>query len=178
MTIDAALISVPTVETPRTILRAHAPGDFEAYACMWAEPAVVRFIGGRAHTREESWKRFLRHAGMWTMTGFGFWAIEEKATGKFIGEAGFHDLKRDMTPSIDGLPEAGWSLVTEAHGRGLGTEVVGAVVAWGDRTMPGARQVCIIDPVNQASLNVARKCGFGNAVDAVYNGEKILLFER
>ena len=45
---------------------------------MWTEPGVTRFIGGKARTREESWIRFLRHAGMWAMTGFGLWAIEEK----------------------------------------------------------------------------------------------------
>jgi RimJ/RimL family protein N-acetyltransferase len=175
---DTTLAIIPTLETQRTILRAHAPLDFEIYARMWTQPAVTRFIGGRAQTREESWKRFLRHAGMWTMTGFGFWAIEDKATGRLIGEAGFHNLKRDMTPSIDGLPEAGWSLLTEAQGLGFGTEVVSAVVAWGDEALAGRRQVCIIDPVNHASIKVAEKCGFRNPVDAIYNGEKILLFER
>ncbi len=44
---------------------------------------------------------------MWAMLGFGFWAVEEKATGRFIGEAGFHDLKRDMKPSIEGVPAGG-----------------------------------------------------------------------
>jgi RimJ/RimL family protein N-acetyltransferase len=112
------------------------------------------------------------------MTGFGFWAIEDRVTGRLIGEAGFHDLKRDMTPSIDGLPEAGWSLVKEEQGRGFGAEVVSAVVAWGDTALAGRRQVCIIDPLNHASIKVAEKCGFRNPVDAAYNGEKILLFER
>ena len=128
---------------------------------MWTEPGVTRFIGGKARTREESWIRFLRHAGMWAMTGFGLWAIEEKETGRFIGEAGFHDLKRNMKPSIEGLPEAGWSLVTDAQGRGFGTEVVSAVVTLGE-ALSGMRQVCIIDPVNHASIAVARKCGFRN----------------
>lgn len=35
------------------------------------------------------------------MIGYGFWAVEEKATGRFIGEAGFHDLKRDIQPSLE-----------------------------------------------------------------------------
>lgn len=175
---DPTLIRIPTIETPRTILRAHRPGDFDAYAYMWTLPAVTRFIGGQARTREESWIRFLRHAGMWAMTGYGFWAIEEKASGRFIGEAGFHDLKREMTPSIEGLPEAGWSLVPDLHGKGIGTEVVGAVVAWGDRALPGSRQVCIIDPGNHASIGVATKCGFRDPAEAHFKGETVLLFER
>ena len=63
---------------------------------------------------------------MWRHMGFGFWAIEEKATGRFIGEAGFHELRRDIEPSIEGTLEAGWGFVTDAHGKGFATEAVGA----------------------------------------------------
>jgi RimJ/RimL family protein N-acetyltransferase len=174
----ATTIVIPTIETERTLLRAHRPDDFEDYARMWAEPEVVRFIGGNARTRAESWIRILRHAGMWHMLGFGFWAIEEKASGRFIGEAGFHDVKRQMTPSIDGLPEAGWALVPDMHGRGLATEVVSAVLAWGDRALPGLRKVCVIEPAHHASIRVARKCGFGDPVEAQFEGQTLLLFER
>ena len=52
----------PVIETQRTILRAHRLEDFDAYAAMWADPVVTRFIGGKPRTREESWMRFLRHA--------------------------------------------------------------------------------------------------------------------
>ncbi|TIP68911.1 MAG: GNAT family N-acetyltransferase, partial [Mesorhizobium sp.] len=68
-----------------------------------------------------------------------FWAIEDKASGRFIGEAGFHDLKRDMVPSIEGVPEAGWALVPSAHGKGFASEVVRLVLAWGDEAFGRAR---------------------------------------
>ena len=123
----------PTIETERTILRPHRLDDFDAYAAMWADPVVTRFIGGKPRTREESWIRFLRHPGMWSLLGYGFWAIEEKASGRFIGEAGFHDLKRDIVPSIEGMPEAGWALVPSAHGKGLASEVVGRMLAGATR---------------------------------------------
>ena len=113
-------VDAPVIETQRTILRSHRSDDFDTYVAMWADPAVTRFIGGKPRTREESWMRFLRHAGLWSLLGYGFWAVEEKATGRFIGEAGFHDLKRNMAPSIEGIPEAGWALASNAHGRGLG----------------------------------------------------------
>ena len=74
--------NVPVIETERLVLRAHRLDDFDAYAVMWADPVVTRFIGGKPRTREESWIRFLRHPGMWSMLGFGFWAIEEKASGR------------------------------------------------------------------------------------------------
>ena len=65
---------------------------------MWGDPAVARFIGGKPFTREEVWARILRYVGHWTLMGFGFWAIEEKATGDFIGEVGLADFQRDLDP--------------------------------------------------------------------------------
>jgi len=168
----------PVIETQRTILRAHRLEDFDAYATMWADPAVTRFIGGKPRTREESWMRFLRHAGLWSLLGYGFWAIEEKATGRFVGEAGFHDLKRDMEPSIEGIPEAGWALAPEVHGAGLATEVVGRVLAWGEETFGRVKTVCIIDPENTASLNVAGKVGYREVLRTTYHDAPTVLLER
>ncbi|UCI09027.1 GNAT family N-acetyltransferase [Mesorhizobium sp. B1-1-8] len=169
---------VPVLETERTILRAHRLDDFDAYAAMWAEPAVTRFIGGKPRTREESWMRFLRHAGLWSLIGYGFWAVEEKATGRFIGEVGFHDLKRAIEPSIEGIPEAGWALAPEAQGRGFATEIVGRVLAWGDKAFDRAKTVCIIDPENTASLNVATKCGYREKLRTTYHEAATILLER
>lgn len=168
----------PVIETARTILRAHRLDDFDTYVAMWADPGVTRFIGGKPRTREESWMRFLRHAGLWSLLGYGFWAIEDKATGSFIGEAGFHDLKRDIEPSIEGVPEAGWALAPEAHGQGLASEVVRRVLAWGDEMFKGARTVCIIDPENTASLNVAAKCGYKELLRTTYHDAATILLER
>ena len=38
--------------------------------------------------------------GLWSLLGFGYWAIEEKAAGGFVGELGFADFKRDIEPSL------------------------------------------------------------------------------
>jgi RimJ/RimL family protein N-acetyltransferase len=169
---------VPVIETARTVLRPHRIEDFDAYAAMWTDPVVTRFIGGKPRTREESWMRFLRHAGLWSLLGYGFWAIEEKTTGRFIGEAGFHDLKRDMAPSIEGIPEAGWALVPAVHGAGLATEIVRRVHDWGDARFGHARTVCIIDPGNTASLGVAIKCGYSEVVRTLYHDAPTILLER
>lgn len=173
-----SLADIPVIETERALLRPHRLADFDAYFEMWADPIVTRFIGGRPRSREESWQRFLRHPGLWSMIGYGFWAFEDKATGRFIGEGGFHDLKRDIVPSIEGVPEAGWALVPEAHGNGLATEIVGAFVAWSDRRFGGGRTVCIIDPKNGGSLRVAEKCGYREIGRTTYHDEPTILLER
>jgi RimJ/RimL family protein N-acetyltransferase len=169
---------IPVIETPRLILRAHALPDFDAYVAMWADPDVVRFITGTPFTREASWSRFLRHPGHWQHMGFGFLAIEERETGRFIGEAGFHDMRREMTPSIEGTLEAGWGLTPSAHGRGYGFEAMQALVGWADNAFPGRRMTCIIDPANEASRRVATKLGFNEVTVADYHGSAMTLFER
>jgi RimJ/RimL family protein N-acetyltransferase len=92
--------AVPVVETDRLRLRAHTSADYPVSAAMWADADVTRFIGGRPFTAEESWMRVLRCAGHWALNGYGFWVVEERATGKFLGEAGFMDFKRGFEPPV------------------------------------------------------------------------------
>jgi RimJ/RimL family protein N-acetyltransferase len=169
---------IPTLETARLVLRPHRPEDFNAFAEMWAEPDVVRFIGGKPFDREGSWSRFVRQRGMWAMTGFGFFAIEEKATGHFVGEAGFHEMRRNIVPSIEGTLEAGWALNSAGQGWGYATEAMTAVIQWGETAFVGQRMTAIIDPDNLPSLHVARKIGFTEAARTTYMNTPIVVFER
>jgi RimJ/RimL family protein N-acetyltransferase len=145
---------------------------------MWGDPVVTRFIGGRPFSEEEVWARLLRYAGHWSWLGFGYWAIELKSTGAFIGELGFADYKRDVQPSLDGLPELGWVLTTSAHGRGFATEAVRAALAWGDAGFNPARTVCMINPENLASIRVAIKCGYQEWQRATYRSGPAILYAR
>ncbi len=171
-------MEVPVLETERLILRGHGPGDLAACAAMWADPIVVRHIGGRPFTREEVWSRLLRYAGHWEWLGYGYWAIEDRATGEFVGELGFADFHRDMTPSVEGIPEAGWVLAAKFHGRGYATEALQTVHTWGEANLVSTRTACIIDPANAASIRVANKCGYIENGLASYRGEPALLYFR
>ena len=169
---------IPEILTDRLRLRGHRVEDFAASAAMWADPGVTRFIGGRPHTEEEAWTRFLRYAGHWVFMGFGYWAVEERSSGEFIGEVGFADFKRDIEPSIHGTPEIGWVLVPRAHGRGLATEAVKAALDWGITNLSSESTVCLIHPENLASLRVAEKCGFQQYRQTKYKDHPTLMFRR
>jgi RimJ/RimL family protein N-acetyltransferase len=168
----------PALETDRLKLRPHRPDDFAACAAMWADPGVTRYIGGQPLTEEEVWARLLRYAGHWVWLGFGYWAIEEKATGNFVGELGFADFHRDIQPSLNGVPELGWILAAAAHGKGYATEAVRAAVAWGDQHLQGGRTVCLIHPENLASMRVAEKCGYKEFHRTIYKHHTAVMFER
>jgi len=160
--------AIPVLETERLLLRGHTFEDFDPCAAMWADPEVVKFTVGKPLTREDVWARMLRYAGHWSLLGFGYWALEEKSTRKFIGELGFADLQRDLEPSISGLPELGWILAPQSHGKGYATEATRAAIAWGEQHFPHGKMVCIIDAGNVASLRVAEKCGFHASRPATY----------
>lgn len=171
-------LSVPELETARLRLRAHRPDDHDACTAMWADPAVVRYIGGRPFTAEETWRRMLGSRGMWSMLGFGYWAVEEKAGGRYIGDIGFGDFRRDIEPSLGGMLEFGWVLSPQAHGHGYASEAIAAATAWAGMHLPGMRAVCLINEGNAASIRVAAKAGFREWQRTIYHGEPALLFAR
>lgn len=168
----------PVLLTPRLRLRPHTAADFEALARMWADPDVVRHITGRPSTATESWARLLRYVGHWRVLGFGYWALEDLETGAFVGEAGFADYRREIEPSLDGVPEAGWVLAPQAQGRGLATEAMQAAIAWGDANFTSDVTACLFDPQHKASIRVAAKCGYVEKGRATLAGLPTLVMER
>jgi RimJ/RimL family protein N-acetyltransferase len=112
------------------------------------------------------------------MLGFGFWAVEEKDSGAFVGELGFADFKRSMEPSLDGMPEIGWVLASRFHGQGYATEGVRAVIAWGDEHFGAIKTVCLIQPENLASIRVAEKLGYREYARSTYKEHDVILLSR
>jgi RimJ/RimL family protein N-acetyltransferase len=172
------LEDIPVIETPRLRLRGWRAEDFPASHHMWSNPEVVRHITGRPSKRGESWARVLRYTGHWALLGYSFWLIEELQGGAFVGEAGFANFERELEPSLAGIPEIGWALNRQFHGRGYATEAVRAAVAWGDANLPVAKTACIIGPQNTASLGVARKCGYSDWTTADFDGEPTFMLHR
>jgi RimJ/RimL family protein N-acetyltransferase len=169
---------VPEIETVRLRLRAHQAGDHAACTAIWSDPAVTRYIGGQPFTAEEVWKRLLQYRGLWSLLGYGYWAIEEKASGRYVGDVGFADFARELQPSLRGMLECGWVLAPQAHGQGYASEAVAAIAAWADAQLPGRRVVCIIAPENRASIRVAEKAGFRLWQPSTYHDSPTLVFSR
>jgi RimJ/RimL family protein N-acetyltransferase len=181
--IGACVVEVPVIETERLLLRGHRPQDFASCAAMWADPLVTRCIGGKPLSEEETWGRVLRGVGHWAWMGFGYWVVEEKATGSFAGEMGFSDWKREIVPSLKGVPELGWVLATRVHGKGYATEAARAALIWGDQNIKRAdsalgKTVCIIHPEHARSIRVAEKCGFTEILRTTYKAEPTILFAQ
>ena len=169
------MTATPLIETGRLRLRAHRRDDFAALHALWRDPAVYTHITGRPSTSEESWARLLRYAGHWQLMGFGYWAIEDKASGAFIGEAGLADYRRDIEPPFGATPEMGWLIDPEFHLRGLASEALRAIIGWGRVNIAAPQYACMIAPDNAASVALAASLGFRETGRTSYHGQPTIL---
>lgn len=150
-----------------------------AYAALWAEETVTRFIRGKPLTEEESWLRLLRQAGHWPLLGFGYWIVEEKSTGTLLGEAGLAEFRREIVPSIIGIPEAGWVFSPAVHGRGFAREAMEAILKWGaEHFADNTQTVCLIHPDNAASLQLAARLGYKEERQTIFRGQLTTVLKR
>ena len=169
---------IPKLQTERLRFRSFRPDDLDRWAAVMADPVTTRHLGGIAADREETWRKLLASAGLWSVCGFGYWAVERLADGLLVGQVGFADFRRAMQPAILGLPEAGWIFAPDVHGHGYAVESVTAMLDWADRTLSADQADAIIDPGTAPTIRVAERTGFVDREPATYKGEPILLFRR
>ena len=169
-------MTAPTLISQRLVLRPVETGDHAALCAMRADARVGQFTGG-TRTPQEVWFTLLRSSGMWTLLGYGYWTLCERRSGQIVGEIGFADFQRGLTPDISGDPEAGWIIAPDAWGQGYGHEAVRAAHDWLDSARPG-RSTCIISPENTASLKIAAHLGYQQIAATTIKDEPIIVFER
>ena len=136
------------------MLRGFTAADVEPYVRMMADPEVTRFLGdGRPLDRADAWRQLALLIGHWELRGFGLWAVEERASGRFIGRVGCHEP--------DGWPgfELGYVLAREAWGRGLAREGAAAALDFARRELGRDTIISLIRPANRASIAVAEHFG-------------------
>lgn len=147
-------MQIPDVqlETERLVLRLPQGQDFEAWAAFMADVDRTRYIGG-AQPRSLAWRGLMTMVGSWAVLGFGMFSVIEKSSGRWIGRLG------PWQP--EGWPgtEVGWSIVSDAGGKGYATEGATAAIDWAFDTLGWSEVIHTIDPANAASKGVAAKLG-------------------
>ena len=172
-------MKITTLETSHLILHTHTLEDFPAHVAMRADPKVMRHMAaGKTEAEDAAWNSFLRFPAHWQYMGFVTWAIEEEESGHFIGDVGFAERKRDRGPELKGIPEMGWSRVSDAFGKGYATEAVRAALAWGREKLGPVRVIALTSEDNIASMRVAEKCGFEEFKRDLSAGRPVRVFDR
>ena len=166
----------PVLETERLQLRRHQAADFDACCRLWGRAEVTRYIGGRPSTPEEVWSRLLRYVGHWDLLGYGYFAVVEKQSGVMVGEFGLADFHRAIDPPLI-VPEAGWVLHSDHHGKGFAAEALAALLGWAD-AQKMMRTCCLIDPENAPSLRLAQRVGYVEEKTVSYHDKPTILLVR
>jgi RimJ/RimL family protein N-acetyltransferase len=172
------LTSAPELETERLVLRGFREDDLPAHAAILSDPVVMKHFGGHLFGREESWRRLLGGVGLWQLQGTGLLAVERKSDGKLVGHVGLFDYHREMTPSIEGMPELGYIFAAEVHGQGLAREACDRLLAWADGTLDADEIAAIISLGNEPSIRLAERLGFERQPDGLYRDEPISIWRR
>ncbi len=156
-----ALPTVPTLETERLILRGVVEADFPAYADFFADEHST-FYGGPVE-RWEAWRKFATFSGHWVLRGYGPFALEDKATGAFIGVAG------PWFPEGWPEPEITWALMLGQTGKGYATEAARRALAFARDTLGWTTAISLIDAQNGPSIALAKRLGAAYERDVVFS---------
>ena len=144
-------MNIPTIESERLILRGFRESDFEGMATFFANP-VSSFYGGPC-SRDDAWRKFAAYAGHWFLRGYGPWALESKASGKYVGLCG------PWYPEGWVEPEITWALVPGNTGEGFATEAARRTLRAAFTDFGWTTAVSVISIENTASLALAARLG-------------------
>ena len=104
-------LDIPVLETERLRMRAFRIEDVEPEReFMMSERSIG--VGG-PFPAEQAWRSISGFIGHWVLRGYGFWAVEEKASGTYVGRVG------PWYPEGWPEPEIGWSVTAAGEGKGI-----------------------------------------------------------
>jgi RimJ/RimL family protein N-acetyltransferase len=147
-------------------LRPLSPDDLDALAPYQADPEVMRYMGGKTFTREETAARIARFRHVFELDGIGQFAVERKDDGVVLGRCGILNWETDPWRPVaraetDQPTEAeiGYLMGRPHWGRGYATEAARAVRDHAQNELGEERLIALIVDGNVASQRVAEKLG-------------------
>jgi RimJ/RimL family protein N-acetyltransferase len=143
------------IKTERLVMRGWRESDLAPWAAMNADPEVRQYVGPLL-TFEQAAAWALNFQDDLDRYGFGFWALEVRASGEFIGFTGLGTVGGEMP--VTGI-EIGWRLARPAWGHGYATEAALAAMDYGFGVMGLPEIVAVAMARNLRSQAVMRRIG-------------------
>lgn len=150
------------LQTERLLLRPWRTSDLAPFAALNADPQVAATLGS-VLTAGASDELAQRLQAAIERNGWGYWALELRASGEF---AGFTGLAEFLTADEEGVMacaeprvEIGWRLARRYWGQGLVTEAARAALRFGFETLALPEIIAITAAINHRSMAVMTRLG-------------------
>jgi ribosomal-protein-alanine N-acetyltransferase len=146
----------PVIKTERLTLREITRDDAPAFFELRTHPEVTKYADRFPPESIDEIHAFLDRIfeGIKNNTSIA-WAISLKGSNEFIGTVNFH-----RTIPEHHRAEIGYQLFSEHWGKGIMSEAVRAVIAYGFNTMKLHSIEAQVNPGNEASINLLKRNGF------------------
>jgi RimJ/RimL family protein N-acetyltransferase len=160
---------VVEINTERLILRDWRESDLAPWAALNADPVVREHLGPTL-TTEQAVASVRSFQDDLARNGFGFWAVEVRGSGEFVGFTGLDKMD-------DGIPftgvEVGWRLARSAWGYGYATEAARAVLEYGFVTVGLPEILALTTMTNLRSQAVMRRLGMTHDPADVFDDPEV-----
>lgn len=144
------------LHTPRLTLRQWRPSDLAPFAAMNSDADVMHYYPA-TWTTEQSDAFAERVRRLIDERGWGFWAVEERPSGQFMGFVGLHTPSKELpfSPCV----EVGWRLAKAYWGQGYATEAASTAVRFAFEQLHLKELVAFTSIHNFKSTAVMRRIG-------------------
>lgn len=151
-------MATPTLTTRRLLLEPYSPADEEAFVGLFQDNRVSRWMGEGTNPEAEDRAVFRRvFSKVYARELFDVWAVRHD--GRLIGHA---EIK--PTEEVSGH-ELVYALEPAAWGRGFGTEIARALIAYGHDVLGLTEVHATVAAENTASLALLDRLGFRHVRD-------------
>jgi len=157
---SAFTVAVPRLQTERLMLREYRRDDFDLFAahCMTHFPPA---------DRDTAWRVFSSHAGLWLLDGAGWWAVEERQSGRLVGNVGAFFREQSA------VMELGWNTYSAFRGQGFANEAAAAALEYAFEMRHERKVRALIAPDNGSSIRVAQRLGLRYEAQAEVYGKAV-----
>ena len=155
------------IETPRLVIRSFEARDAGAWIAMVNDPEVSRYLPPAPEATVQTFAGALeRRLAMERELGYAMWAVDDRATGAFVGQCGIRPVQEGAGPEID----LAYHYTRACWNKGYGTEAAIAVLAYGLEPAGLDRIMAVAMPENTGSWRIMEKAGMRYAGLVDYYG--------
>jgi RimJ/RimL family protein N-acetyltransferase len=160
---------VQELQTERLLMRQWRAEDIEPYTRYFRDQNRAQYFGGKRNA-DDAWRHLAMMVGHWQLNGFGYWAVEERITGTFVGCVGL--WKSLDWPEL----ELGYWIDDRQQRKGFAEEAAAECVRYARNSLKSPSLVSYIASDNMPSQKLAAKLGakYEQTIELVEQGPHLV----